>query len=79
MHRSPHARTDAALRIVEQDVESSRRLTQYPEEQRNLTSMVNGVIGRVMHQLSTHLLLHRFYFFLPPPQWNALSTKGKYS
>jgi hypothetical protein len=54
MHRSPHARTGVALRIVEQYVESSRRLTQYPEEQRNLTSMVKGVIGGVMHQLSTH-------------------------
>jgi hypothetical protein len=42
----------AALRVVQQDVEAPGCVPQDPEEQRDLTSMVDAVIGSVMHQFS---------------------------
>jgi hypothetical protein len=46
-------RRDAALvGMIDKDVEITRRVAEHSQQQRNLSAMMNTMIGRVLHQFS---------------------------
>ncbi len=45
-------RISCLSRKVEKDIEVTRSVAEEPEQQRNLSSMMNTMSGRVLHQLS---------------------------
>ena len=44
-----------SVRVVQQQVEIARRAAKFPEQQGDLSAVMNGMIGAMLHQFSQRL------------------------